>query len=65
MHLLRSQLFRHRHPLGALEALMPSSLDLLFVEILYLEAVLQACGLGLLHAWLQRQLSASFGSLAD
>ena len=43
---------------------MTSGLDLLFVEVLYLEAVLQACGLGLLHARLHRQLRTPLGSLA-
>lgn len=42
---------------------MTSGLDLLFVEVLYLEAVLQASGLGLLHARLHRQLSTPLGSL--
>lgn len=52
------------HPLAALEALMARGLDLLFVEVLYLEAVLQASSLGLLGEWLHRQLGTALGSLA-
>ena len=65
LKLFRNHILLHRHALATLETLMACSLDLLFVEVLDLEAVLQASGLSLLRKVLHRQFGGSLACLAN